>query len=160
MRKTIPYWIGTKPADGKRWSGADHAAVLQDQSSIDSIRRLYNRYVQRWNDIELDQARSLSEHSHEVCGAKVVGAARMFVLKHDSTGEGEWVLEVKYVRGFTPYHPGWSCGKNPFRTNADIANVRLHWSGTGKDAFLNWLQTEQKTNAGQPECQEYKLPMR
>lgn len=156
MRKTTSYWIGAKPADGKRWASTEHATVENDDFIRESIFRMYRRYVKQWNDIELDYSRSLQEHSHEVCGAKVVGANRMFVL-HDETQNNEsWILEVKFARGFSPFHPGLSCGKNPFRTVADIANIRLHWKGSGHQAFRAWLERERSENLHKVECTEYK----
>jgi len=117
---------------------------------------MYGRYVKQWNDIELDRTRSLNEHSHEVCGAQVVGAERMFVLHDTSQKNEDWILEVKFARGFTPFHPGWSCGKNPFRSLADIANINLHWKGSGDQRFRTWLDRECAENSHKGECTEYK----
>lgn len=156
MPKTNTYWIGEKPSDGKRWAYAEHATVEQDAAIKESVFRMYRRYVKQWNDIELDLNRSLQEHSHEICGAQVVGAGRMFVL-HDSSQQNEdWILEVKFARGFTPFHPGWSCGKNPFRSVADIASIRLHWRGTGNQRFRKWLEQERTENTAKGECDDYK----
>lgn len=156
MRAKKPYWIGTKPPDGRRWGSAEHACIISDQRTIDALRSMHNRYVQAWNDIELDPQRSLSEHSHKVFGADVVGVDRMFVLVSRSEAYGEWMLEVKYTRDFSPFHPGLSCGKNPLRSNADIVNVRLHWQGDGQLKFNHWLASEAETNRGLAQCPDYR----
>ena len=126
MRKNSKYWIGTKPSDGCRWTYTDHATVIDDPALVQNVFHMYRRYVKQWNDIELDRNRSLQEHTHEVCGARVVGANRMFVLHDDTQPQSDWILEVKFARGYSPYHPGWSFGKNPFRSTADMTNIRLH----------------------------------
>jgi len=50
---------------------------IQGVEEKETIYRVYRRYVKQWNDIEMDTDRRLSEHTHEVCGAKVVASAKL-----------------------------------------------------------------------------------
>lgn len=75
------YWIGPRPSDGRRWANTTVATVLTGDEEKEAIYRMYRRYVKQWNDIELNNDRCLSEHTHEICGAKVVGSGnRRFIL--------------------------------------------------------------------------------
>ncbi len=156
MSRASMYWIGKKPTDGKRWAYTNSATVLNDSAQIEAVFRMYRRYVKQSNDIELDHARSLSEHTHEVCGAKVVGANRKFILHAYAKDKGHWILEILFARGFSQFYPGWSTGKNTLRSVADIKGVYLHWSHEGKAAFEQWLLAEQEANGASGEWDEYK----
>lgn len=155
-KRTSGYWIGERPSDGKRWSDTTAAKVIDDAPTKEAIFHMFRRYVKQWNDIELDRARSLSEHTHEVQGAQVVGATRQFVLTSHTDGLDRWTLEVRYGRGFSSFYPGSSFGRNPFRSIADIQSIRLHWSDAGDQAFEKWLLLEQSANASKQEATEYR----
>ncbi|MBT12504.1 MAG: hypothetical protein CMI02_10780 [Oceanospirillaceae bacterium] len=157
MSRKPPYWIGKRPSDSKRWAGMTSATILEGETEIEAVYRLYRRYVKQWNDIELDTNRSLDEHTHEICGAKVVaGGQRRFILSHQSGGQDEWILEVCFSRGFKPYYPGMSCGLNPLRSPDDIRSIRLHWNKAGDQAFRRWLESEQGQNKENGEWTEYR----
>jgi len=117
---------------------------------------MYRRYVKQWNDIELDRSRCLSEHTHEICGAKIVGGNRKFILHWERNNHDHWILEVFFSRGFSEYYPGWSCGRNTLRNIKDIQSIRLHWSENGREKFDNWLNTEKSVNQNNGEWDEYK----
>ncbi len=148
------YWQGTPPSDAKRWQGADSGEILADRYT-ESLFRMYRRYVRRWNEIELDKARSLSEHTHEVFGARVIGAQRMFVLHCDINRDDGWILEMRFARGFQEFHPGWSCGRNALRTTTDILRSVLHWRGKGRAGFDDWLARDALEHGPLQEWTEY-----
>jgi len=150
------YWIGKKPWDGDRWGYTEHGTVLAGDDIREALFRMYRRYVKQWNDIELDRGRSLSEHSHKVHGAQVVGANKRFVLHGRPDAQTHWILEMMFARGFQEFYPGWSCGRNTMRTPADIRSIHLHWNGEGGQAFERWLKEEQAANAGNGEWTEYR----
>jgi hypothetical protein len=128
--------------------------VVSDPAQRDAIFRMQRRYVKQWNEIELDRSRSLSEHTHEVFGAQVVGANRRFIL-HAQVESAHWILEVMYARGFSEFHPGWSFGKNPFRSVEDMRSIHLHWSENGRILFEQWLVAERTANESNGEATEY-----
>jgi len=117
---------------------------------------MYRRYVKQWNDIELDENRPLTEHTGEVFGARVVGAARRFILLGPNERQDKWILEVLFARGFSQYYPGLSCGLNTLRSPEDIRSIRLHWSEGGQDVFRRWLKAEAEANKGNGEWDEYR----
>jgi hypothetical protein len=145
-----------RPTDAKRWEGCDFGALLSKDECAERLVRVYRRYSKQWNDIELDHNRSLAEHTHEICGVKVVSSSDKFILHGGKTREENWILEVVYARGFKQFYPGMSTGRNTMRSASDIKNVRLHWKLQGKDAFENWLAYEQTANPNQGEWQEYR----
>lgn len=156
MPKREPYWIGIRPPNGRKWTYTSNAKVIDDPTMIESLFRLYRRYAKQWNDIELDSRRSLAEHTHEVCGAKVVGDSRCFIL-HGGTQQGmHWVLELWYSRGFSPYYTGSSCGRNTMRATSDIKSARLHYSSGGEAVFAAWLDQERRSNKNAGEWTIYK----
>ena len=155
MSRKEPYWIGARPSKGKRWAYASHAVVVEDLETIESVFRMQRRYAKQWNDIELDIGRNLGEHDHEVFGAMVVGRGSRFIL-HGGKHPTHWVLEIWYERGFKPYHPGWSFGKNPFRSHDDMKSVRLHFSPGGDQEFRSWLLAEKDANRNLGEWTEYR----
>lgn len=156
MSRASTYWIGKKPTNGKRWTYTNSATVLNDPAQIEAVFWMYRRYVKQWNDIELDLSRSFSEHTHEVCGAKVVGANRTFILHAYTEDRGHWILEIHFARGFSQFYPGRSTGKNSLRSVADMSGIYLHWSQEGRAAFEQWLVAEQKANGACGEWDEYK----
>ena len=156
MTRKSAYWIGKRPWDGKRWAYTNAATVLDDASQKEAIFRMYRRYVKQWNDIELDEDRSLSEHTHEVCGAKVVGGNRRFILHVQNNNQDTWILEVHFARGFSEFYPGLSTGRNTMRSPADIRSIHLHWSQAGNEVFREWLKIEKETNEAKGEWTEYK----
>ena len=156
MSRKSNYWIDNQPPGTSRWQVAEHGTALESSTYHASIFKLYRRYVKQWNDIELDTSRSLSEHTHRVCGAHVVGSSGKFILSLDINRETGWILEVVFVRNFRQYHPGLSCGLNALRSIADIKRVVLHWRGVGKQAFETWLVQESKENDSLGEWSEYK----
>ncbi len=118
---------------------------------------MYRRFVKQWNDIELDINRSLSEHTHKICDAQIVGGAnRRFILHWQDRDQDHWILEVFLARGFREYYPGLSCGRNPLRSHKDMRSLRLHWSGNGRKEFTQWIETERKENQSKGEWVEYK----
>jgi hypothetical protein len=130
--------------------------VITDPETVEAVFRMQRRYAKQWNDIELDRSRSLSEHTHEVCGAKVIGGDRRFTLHAQQDDKVNWILEVLFSRGFSEWYPGWSFGKNGFRSVGDIKGVHLHWSDGGKEAFSSWLTREKEVNQNNPEHTEYQ----
>lgn len=157
MPRRPPYWTTEKPSDAKRWSGMQSGAVLDPDVYCGRLFHLYRRYVKQWNDIELDHSRGLDEHTHEVCGAKVIGARNMFVLSHVTPGGSRWILEVVFGKGFRQFYPGWSTGMNAMRTTSDIKRMLLHWADTGRSAFEKWLEQEEQTKATREEWTEYRV---
>lgn len=156
METKSTYWIGQRPSDGKRWVYTTSAIVLTADEERETIFRMYRRYVKQWNDIELNMDSCLSEHTHEVCGAKVVGSAnRRFILHWQGSNQIHWILEVFFARGFKEYYPGFSCGRNTLRTAEDIRSIRLHWSQNGREEFNRWQAAERAENQGKGEW-EYK----
>jgi hypothetical protein len=157
MRKKAPYWIGKKPWDGTRWAYTERATLLDDASQKEAIFRMYRRYVKQWNDIELNTERSLAEHTHEICGAKVVGGGgKKFILHAHRDNQDHWILEVMFARGFSESYPGWSTGRNTMRTLSDMRSIHLHWSHAGDKAFESWLVTEKLMNGTNGEWDEYR----
>lgn len=157
MAATPTYWIGPRPSDGKRWGYTTTATVLTSDDEKEAIYRMYQRYVKQWNDIELDNDRCLSEHTHEICGAKVVGSGnRRFTLHWCGDNQVHWILEVLFARGFREYYPGLSCGRNALRSTKDIRVIRLHWSVGGREEFGRWLVAEKAANQSKGEWSEYK----
>lgn len=155
MKRGSSYWVGMRPTGGKRWAYATSGTVIDDPKLKEAIFRMYRRYTKQWNDIELDRSRSLSEHTHEVLGAKVVGGNRRFILHAQEDNMNHWILEVFYSRGFSEFHPGWSCGKNPFRSIDDMRSIHLHWSDEGKVKFEEWVEAERLANQHRGEATEY-----
>ncbi len=100
------YWLGPRPSGAARWQGATSGSVLDAAEYEEALYKLYRRYAKQWNDIELDKFRPLSEHTHEICDARVVGSQGMFVLHMNDDRETGWVLEVSFGRGFKQYYPG------------------------------------------------------
>jgi len=151
------YWIGPRPSDGRRWVYTTAATVLTGDEEKEAIYRMYRRYVKQWNDIELNTDRCLSEHTHEICGAKVVGSGnRRFILHWSGGNQVHWILEVLFARGFREYYPGFSCGRNTLRSIKDIRGIRLHWNENGREEFGRWLATEKAANQDKGEWSEYK----
>jgi len=74
MSKSEPYWLGKRPLDGKRWAYTTSAVVLDAGDYHEKLFRMFRRYTKQWNDIELNMDRDLSEHTHEIHGAHIVGA--------------------------------------------------------------------------------------
>lgn len=142
MNETSAYWTGQRPRDAEEWSCTDFGAVVDDAATRHALFRMYGRYVKRWNEIELDASRNLFEHTHEVDGAKVLAADGRFVLHGRSRARSQWIVEIIFSRGFRVFYPG-NLGRNPMRGVADIRSVHLHWSGSGRDAFEQWMRTEQ-----------------
>ena len=157
MASESTYWNGPRPSDGKRWAYTTSATILTGEEEIEAIYRMYRRYVKKWNDIELDMGRSLSEHTHEICGAKVVGGAnRRFILHWQKGDHDHWILEVFLAGGFKEYYPGLSCGLNTLRSTKDLRSIRLHWSKDGREEFNRWLALEKAENQNKGEWSEYK----
>lgn len=156
MNKKQPYWLTEKPSDAKRWEGCDLGAVLENDDYRERLFRLYRRYVKQWNDIELDHSRSLADHTHQICGAKVVGSTNMFILQGSQNGTEDWTLEIVYARGFKQFYPGMSTGRNTMRSPENIKSIRLHWKDAGRDAFNAWLNQEAQINSDKGEWDEYK----
>lgn len=150
------YWVGKKPSNSKRWASATSAEILEPAQYAENLLQMQRRYVKQWNDIELNLDRSLAEHTHEVHGATIVGGpGNKFILSfHNNTGL--WILEINYARGFNEWHPGWSCGRNPFRNTDDIRSIHLHWAKAGREMFDEWLSGEKIANAQNGEWDEYK----
>lgn len=156
MTKRTPYWIGKRPSSGKRWAYTTSAEILNPDQYHEALLGMYRRYVKQWNDIELDRNRSLSEHTHEIHEAKVVGGwGRCFIL-HWHSGETHWILEIYYSKGFSEFYPGWSCARNPFRSNDDIRSAHLHWNSGGREEFDRWLEKEKESNKRNGEWDEYR----
>lgn len=156
MTRKLNYWIGPKPSSGKGWQNAEHGTILEPSTYGDQFFRLYRRYVKQWNDIELDVSRGLNEHTHSVCGAKVVSASGRFILEHNSNRETGWILELKFSRGFRQFYPGLSTGLNAFRTINDLQKITFHWRGEGESSFWQWLVLELQENGSKGEWNEYK----
>jgi hypothetical protein len=155
MQKPTTYWQCAKPSNGRRWADSDRATVIDDPRIISSVFHMYRRYVKQWNDIELDKNRSLSEHTHKVLEANVISGRRRFSLHSKNSKNDLWILEVLFARSFSEWHPGMSCGKNPFRTTDDIKGIYLHWRNAGKEEFQTWLTHENEINKANSECTEY-----
>lgn len=152
MNETDAYWTGERPRDAIEWSCSDSGTVLDDAATRHALFRMYARYVRRWNEIELDASRNLFEHTYEVNGAKVLPADGRFVLAGRSSFHAQWVMELIFSRGFRVFHPG-NLGRSPMRCDADIRSVHLHWSGSGRDAFEQWMRSEPtSTKAGTSKC--------
>ncbi|MBM5572443.1 MULTISPECIES: hypothetical protein [Deefgea] len=157
MASKSTYWIGSRPSDGKGWTYTTSAIELICDEEREAIYRMYRRYVKQWNDIELNNDISLSEHTHEICGAKIVGSAnRRFILHWQGNEQVHWILEVFFSRGFKQYYPGFSCALNTLRSTEDIRSIRLHWSLNGKEEFNSWLLKERAVNQDKEEWNEYK----
>ncbi|WP_117146029.1 hypothetical protein [Pseudomonas coronafaciens] len=150
------YWIGPRPSDGKSWAYTTMATVLTDDEEKEAVYRMYQRYVKQWNDIELNNDKCISEHMHEICGAKVVGSNRRFTLHWYGGSEVHWILEVLFARGFKEHYPGLSCGRNALRSIKDIRAIRLHWSENGREEFSRWCAAEHVANHDNGEWSEYK----
>jgi hypothetical protein len=147
MKRRSTYWVGERPTGGERWAYATHGTVIDDPHAMEVIFQMHGRYVKRWNDIELDRSRSLSEHTHEVRGAKVVGGgSRRFILHAQENNKEHWILEILYSRGFSEFCPGGSFGKNSLRSTDDIRSIHLHWSDDAQMKFEKWLAEEKLAN--------------
>ncbi|WP_431022205.1 hypothetical protein ABMA09_22770 [Erwinia rhapontici] len=155
MSEKKNYWVGTRPRSIKPFIETHSAMILEGDELLESLFRMYRRYVKQWNDIELDRSRSLAEHTHQVLGAQVVGANGRFILHGHNGNKDHWILDIVFIKGFSVYHPGLSTGKNALRTLADIKGVYLHWSENGKSAFEKWLVDERNMNISSGECNEY-----
>lgn len=135
------YWLGKRPWNGHRWVYTEAAEVLESPQYKEAVFHMHRRYIKQWNDIELDQARCLSEHTHRVHGAQVVGSHRRFIL-HAEESDMHWILEVLFDRRFSEFHRGLSFGKNAMRCADDIHSLHLHWRGAGRERFEAWLEEE------------------
>ncbi len=155
MRKQ-QYWIGSRPSNIKRWQNAEAGTLLDLTEYADRLFELYRRYVKQWNDIELNHARSLSEHTHRVCGAQVVGSTGKFILHFNTDRDNGWILELAFSRGFRTYYPGLSTGLNTLQSLGDIKHAVLHWRGNGRISFDEWLIQERTENGAKGEWAEYK----
>lgn len=156
MAPRKPYWVGEPPSTAKRWQGFESGAVLDLGAYGERLFRLYRRYVKQWNEIELDHSRSLAEHTHQVCGAGVVGSSDKFILLFSEERDHGWLLEFPFARGFKKYHPGASTGLNSLRSVADIKHPLIHWRGNGREQFDQWLVREESENQAKGEWTEYK----
>ncbi len=157
MASRTSYWIGKRPSNGKKWAYTTSATALEVAGYHEALFRMYRRYVKQWNDIELNKNWSLSEHIHEVCGAKIVGGpGRCFILHWHNDSNDHWILELCFARDFSEFYPGLSCGRNPFRSTNDIRTARLHWSGRGREEFERWLVSEKEVNQKNGEWEEYR----
>lgn len=157
MTTRTSYWIGQRPSGAQKWAYTTSATVLDEVEYHEPLFRMYRRYVKQWNDIELNRDRSLSEHTHQVHDAKVVGGTRRcFNLHWHNESNDHWILEVNYARGFSEFYPGLSCGRNPFRSIKDVRSAHLHWSGSGRKEFDRWLASEKETNNKNGEWDEYR----
>lgn len=149
------YWIDGRPSSGKRWQGAEHAKIINAECVVDAIFRMQRRFVKQWNDVEFDRDRDFSEQSQEISGATVLGLVDRFVVHMRNDRDSLWVLEARHGRGFKPFYPGLSCGRNPFRSWDDMKIIYLHYAGSGEEAFSSWLAIESKNN-GSAEWDKYK----
>ncbi len=155
MKRGSSYWVGTRPSSGKQWAYTTNGTVIADSGTKEAIFRMQRRYAKQWNDIELDRSRSLSEHTHEILGAQIVGGGRSFTLHAQEENKNHWILEIFYARGFSNFHPGASFGKNPFRSIGDMRSTHLHWSDDGRLKFEEWLLAESAANQHKGEAVEY-----
>jgi hypothetical protein len=162
MKRGSSYWIGTRPTGGERWAYTTFGTVIDDPKMKEAVLRMHRRYAKQWNDIELDRSRCLSEHTHEILGAQVVGGSRRFILHAEEENKNHWILEIMYARGFSEFHPGWSFGKNPLRSIDDMRSLHLHWSDEGRSKFEEWIEAERVANEHKGEEVEYvaKTPAR
>lgn len=156
MARKPNYWIVPYPSGTKRWQGATSGTSLAMEKYRGQLFHLYRRYAKQWNDIELDQSRRLSEHTHRICDAHVVGSGKQFVLTWNLDRDTGWILEISFVRGFRQFYPGWSTGLNTLRSESDVKSAVLHWRGHGREAFDQWLVREHTENASKGEWAEYK----
>ena len=157
MTPRQPYWIGSNPANIKRWQNAESGWLLEPTHYSEQLLGLYRRNAKQWNDIELDNARSLSEHTHRVWGAKAVGSSGQFILCFDTDPSNGWILELNFSRQFRQYYPGYSTGLNAPLSPKDIKDAVLHWRGNGQNAFNDWLIQEYKENEAKGEWAKYKI---
>lgn len=148
------YWTGKRPWNGHRWTYTHSAEVLDSHEYKEAVFRMYRRYVKQWNDIELDHSRCLSEHTHQVHGAQVVGSHRRFIL-HAQESDMHWILEVLFARRFLEFQRGASFGRNAMRSVDDIHSLHLHWRGSGRSRFDAWLEEECRSNLEHGEAHEY-----
>lgn len=143
-----PYWIGKRPTNAKKWSGAKHAQIISDDRTIEAVFHIYQRFVKQWNDVELDAARNFDESPQEIAGAKITSDPKRFIIHGRTEAESMWILEVWYARGFRSSRPGLSCARNTMRSITDIKSLHLHFSPGGPQAFEDWLQHENQTWIG------------
>lgn len=156
MQRKLNYWIGARPSNSKRWQNADSGSKLELAEYEGALFGLYRRYAKQWNDIELDHTRNLSEHTHSVCGAKVVGSFDKFILEFSVDRDNGWILELAFSFKFKKYYPGMSTALNMLRTHKDVKNAILHWRGNGQNLFYEWLAIERLENEEKGEWTEYK----
>lgn len=131
--------------------------ILDEAKYHIALFEMHCRYIKQWNDIELNRNRCLSEHTHEVHGAKIVGGdGHCFILHWHNIDNDHWILEINYAQGFSEFYPGWSCGRNPFRSLKDIRSAHIHWSGNGREEFDRWLIFEKEANKNNGEWDEYQ----
>ncbi|KQW64893.1 hypothetical protein [Variovorax sp. Root411] len=147
MNEANGYWIGGQPLDGDQWSYTDFGTVLDDAQTRQTLFRMYERYVRQWNDIELDHSRNLSEHTHQVHGAKVLAGDGRFVLHGRPNSRSHWILEIVFSGGFRVFHR-CDLGRNTLRSTADMQSIHLHWSGCGREGFEHWMGKEQAITHG------------
>lgn len=134
---TSKYWIGKRPSQGARLGDADKATVRDDLR--EDVVRLYSRYVEQWNRIELDPTRSLAEHTNELSGATMSCEGQTFTLHAYDASKGCWILEVHLAEGCSIYRSGLSFALNAQKSE-DMRSIRLHWSGSGNLVFEEWLE--------------------
>ena len=135
---TSKYWIGKRPSGGARWVYTDQATVRDDLT--DDVFQLYSRYVEQWNRVELDSSRSFAEQTNDLSGARLSIAERGFTLFARTAIKMNWILEVRFAKSFFIYRSGLSFALNAPQKHADIQSIWLHWSGTGDQAFADWLE--------------------
>lgn len=156
MNSKPTYWIGKRPSQGKKWAYTDHAEQIEDPDTIEAVFHMYQRYVKQWNDIELDNTRSLEDHTQTICGAKTTSDTRRFIVIGKAEPQIHWVLEIWYARGFRSRYPGGSCALNALRSQGDIKSLYLHFTHGGREAFADWVQREARENRLKGEWTQYK----
>ena len=129
------YWKCQAPLNSQKWPDTTSATVIKDLEIKNSIFDMYCRYVTSWNDAELN----FTYHDYTIYGANVGGGESRFILHYHEDDKNHWRLVIFFSNNFLKYCSVHSCLYNTLKTTEDINSLHLHWTGTGRVKFKQWL---------------------
>lgn len=138
------YWLDGKRR-GKRFSGMVNAQnLLLDSDEGMALVEMYNRYVDRWNDVELDHAKPLDLHEHKICGLSTVGSTRSVLLLWGEPSTSNIVIEMN-----GSFAKSWGKGLSTRRCHMIAKDFRSIYVHYGADCDIKtlrcWLVLERDT---------------
>ena len=121
----------------RRWPGYDHCFIIADTAPFVGV---WNRFVERWKEIEGDRGMPQVLHQRTFAGAK------LFTLGNVNVGTGHithpnFLVQMFFRPGKWRYAERWSCCHTPI-TPSDLLAVECHYKASHREAVFAWLAAE------------------